>query len=75
MILKIEDYGKGIAVKDLKYIRKRFYRSDLARNSKTGGTGLGMYIADEIIRLHEGEFLIASEVGAGTCITIKLKKN
>lgn len=75
VILKIKDYGKGIAAEDLKQIRRRFYRSDLARNSKIGGMGLGMYIADEIIRLHEGEFLIESKIGEGTCVTIKLKKN
>ena len=75
VILKIKDYGKGIAAEDLKQIRRRFYRSDLARNSKIGGMGLGMYIADEIIRLHEGEFWIESKIGEGTCVTMKLKKN
>lgn len=72
--LIIKDYGNGIDEEDLKYIKERFYRGDRARNSKIGGMGIGMYITDEIIRLHGGEFLIESQKGQGTTVKIKLMK-
>jgi signal transduction histidine kinase len=71
----IEDNGKGISKEDLPYIFDRFYRADTSRNSKKGGSGLGLSIAKKIIEDHTGRIWAASEVGVGTTISFTLKKS
>ena len=41
-------------------------------NTKHDSTGLGLTIAQELARLHHGEILLESEVGKGSCFTLKL---
>ena len=57
---------------DLKRIGDRFFRTDKARNRTTGGTGLGLPIVKEIIRLHNGTFSMTSDAMTGTTVTIQL---
>jgi signal transduction histidine kinase len=66
--IKIRDYGKGISAAELPLIRQRFYKGA----SKVRGSGIGMTVADEIIRMHSGVLDITSEVGSGTVIYIRL---
>ena len=47
--------GKSIKEEDLTKIFDRFYRTDEARNSQTGGSGLGLSIAKSIVNLHKGK--------------------
>ncbi|RMG83163.1 MAG: hypothetical protein D6712_13445 [Chloroflexi bacterium] len=70
IIITIQDNGKGIPAKNLPHIFERFYRSDDARNSKTGRTGLGLPIVRQIVVLHGGEISITSEENTGTTVTI-----
>lgn len=70
----IEDNGKGIAVRDLPYIFDRFYRTDKARNSKKGGSGIGLAIARKIIEDHGGMIWAASREGVGTVMYFSLRK-
>ncbi len=70
----ISDEGEGIAEKDIPFIWDRLYRVDKSRSRATGGSGLGLTIAKEIIERHEGEIEVASTIGTGTTFTILLEE-
>lgn len=74
VLAEIEDNGIGIAEEALPHLFDSFYRTDAARNSSTGGSGLGMAIAKQIITAHGGLIGAASQIGAGTRIFFTLKK-
>ncbi len=69
---EVQDYGTGIPSEDLPKVFERFYRSDDARNRKTGGTGLGLSIAKWIVDKHKGYFKVMSCVDVGTKFTVCL---
>ena len=71
---EIEDNGKGISSKDLPYIFDRFYRTDASRNSKTGGSGIGLSIVRKIIEDHGGRIWATSKPGSGTTMYFVLRK-
>ncbi|MCA1039984.1 HAMP domain-containing histidine kinase [Bacillus infantis] len=71
-VLTIIDTGVGIPAEDLKSIKQRFYRVNKARSRDDGGTGLGLAIAERLIQLHNGTLSIASSLGEGTTVTVKL---
>lgn len=54
VILQICNHGKTIAPEKLVHIFEPFYRTDTARSSRTGGAGLGLAIAKEIVEKHGG---------------------
>ncbi|WP_203247184.1 sensor histidine kinase [Sporosarcina beigongshangi] len=69
---RLVNKGTHINDEDLKRIGERFFRTDKARTRTTGGTGLGITIVKEIIRLHNGQFTITSDANLGTTVTIQL---
>ncbi|NPV90323.1 MAG: HAMP domain-containing protein [Firmicutes bacterium] len=71
-LISIVDTGVGIPESDLPYIFERFYRVDPSRSRQTGGTGLGLTIAKELIEAHGGGITAASEYGKGTSFFIRL---
>ena len=71
-ILTVTDHGAGISEEDLPKIFERFYRADAARNSETGGHGLGLSIARIIVVAHSGKLRVRSKVGTGTTFEIVL---
>ncbi len=68
----VQDEGVGMAESDVIHVFERFYRSDSARNSKTGGSGLGLSIAKWIVDAHGGVIEVLSRPELGTRFTIKL---
>ncbi len=70
--LSVTDSGIGIAKKDLQRIFDPFYRADLSRVRRQGGSGLGLTIASELVKLHGGTINIRSSVGQGTMVTVLL---
>lgn len=74
-VFAVMDSGIGIAPEDLDKVFERFYRVDKARSREMGGNGLGLAIAAEIVKLHEGKISVASKLGEGTKFTVELKVN
>lgn len=72
VMVKIADTGIGIPQKDLEKIFERFYQVDSSRSRKYGGTGIGLSIADNIIRLHGGKISVNSQVEKGSYFTFVL---
>ncbi len=70
VVYVVQDEGIGIAGEELSHIFERFYRSDKARNSSTGGSGLGLSIAKWIIDAHKGTVEVLSRQEIGTRITV-----
>ena len=62
VIIIISDNGCGISKNDLPKIREKFYKA----NNSVRGSGIGLAVTDEIIKLHGGEMIINSEIGKGT---------
>lgn len=71
-LIKVNDFGAGIASEDLERIFDRFYRIDKARSRETGGTGLGLSIAKTIVNAHGGLLSVSSQLDIGTTFTITL---
>lgn len=71
-LIRVRDYGYGIAKNDLSRIFETFYRTTDAQESCTSGFGLGLAIAKEIIELHEGRIWCESELGQGSTFFVEL---
>jgi heavy metal sensor kinase len=71
-ILTVSDTGIGIGETDLPRVFERFYRVDKARTGNRGGVGLGLAICREIVRRHGGTIDVASVIGEGTTVTVRL---
>ena len=59
--LFVHNTGKGIDKKDQKHIFERFYRIDSSRSRQSGGYGLGLSIADSIVKNHKGQISVKSD--------------
>ena len=70
--MSVKDEGQGISQEDLPKIFDRFYRSDKARKSETGGHGLGLSIARIIVVAHSGKIKVRSKPGHGTVFSVIL---
>ena len=64
----VSDSGVGISKEDLPKIKNKFYKANKTRP----GSGIGLALADEIVRRHKGRLHIDSEEGVGTTVTITL---
>ena len=73
-VIEVKDTGIGISEEAITHIFDRFYREDKARNRETGGSGLGLSIADVIVKAHNGTIKASHNKSKGTIFTIKLPK-
>lgn len=69
--IRVTNFGLIIPEDSVEHIFDRFYRVESSRSSQTGGTGLGLNIAQEIAVLHGGKITVRSGIN-GTCFTIAL---
>ena len=70
--LTVADTGIGIPRDDLDRVFDRFYRSDASRTRSTGGFGLGLSIARDLVEAMGGTITVESEVGSGSRFTVHL---
>lgn len=70
--IKVSDTGIGIPAEALPRVFDRFFRVDPSRSKTSGGTGLGLAIVQSIMTLHGGSAEIASQLGQGTCVTLRM---
>ena len=69
-LISVADSGQGIAPEDMPHIFERFYQADRARSSS--GVGLGLAIAQWIVREHGGEIEVSSNPGQGSVFLVRL---
>lgn len=65
-VVRIRDYGPGIPPAEVPFVKQKFYKG----SSKARGSGIGLAVCDEIVRLHGGTFDIANAEGGGAVVTI-----
>lgn len=70
IVITVKDYGAGISKSDIDKIFNKYYSA--AKKFRKIGTGLGLYLALQIIKSHDGELTVESEEGKYTEFTIKL---
>lgn len=70
--VQVADTGSGIHPSDLPHIFERFYKNDKSRHSSSGGSGLGLSIAKEIVETHGGRLSAENAEGGGSLFTIEL---
>ena len=70
----VRDQGPGIASKHLPRLFERFYRVDKARARTQGGTGLGLSIVKHIATIHGGSVEVTSQVGSGSCFSLRIPR-
>lgn len=72
VVVQVIDTGIGIPEADLPYVFDRFYRVDTARSLDSGGFGLGLAIAQQIVQAHCGYIHVTSVVGQGSTFQVEL---
>ena len=70
--LAVADQGRGIEPEELPQIFDRFYRVDPSRARATGGSGLGLTLAKQLVEAHQGTIGVESEAGNGSCFYVEL---
>jgi signal transduction histidine kinase len=71
----VQDHGEGIPREHISHLTEPFYRVDKARQRKTGGYGLGLYLCRVIVEAHGGRLQIESEPDQGTQVIVTLPVN
>ena len=72
--IEVQDFGKGIAEKQLPHIFDTFYRTPDAQASSKFGLGLGLAICKDIVERHGGRIWVESKVGKGSTFFVELPK-
>ncbi|KAI9105926.1 hypothetical protein DFS34DRAFT_36292 [Phlyctochytrium arcticum] len=71
-VLRVKDTGLGISKEYLPRIFERFFRVEVVGRRSNEGTGIGLALTQELVKLHEGKISVESEIDVGTTFTIHL---
>ena len=71
-VLVVEDTGIGVSAAELPRLFERFHRVQDARSRTQEGSGIGLALVQELVRLHGGAIEVDSTPGAGTRFTVRL---
>ena len=71
-VLTVSDTGTGIPTADLPYVFQRFYQSKGTKGRSYEGSGIGLSLVRELVKLHGGEIEVSSQVDRGTTFTVTL---
>jgi two-component system OmpR family sensor kinase len=71
-VAQVIDHGPGVPSASQSQIFERFYTSDPSRARQKGGTGLGMSIAQSIVKAHHGFICASTTQGGGLTLTVAL---
>ncbi len=72
VVIAVEDSGEGILPDQLAHIFDRFYQARHATSYEQEGSGIGLALTRELVKLHGGEIAVSSRRGEGTRFTVKL---
>ncbi len=72
--IEVQDFGKGIEKEKLPLIFDRYYRDERTKRDVVG-SGLGLSIVKEILRLHKSKYGVQSEIGKGSTFWFEIPKN
>src|SRR5438046_497837 len=74
VVLEVADTGIGIGAEDLPHLFERFYRAREARSRSHEGTGIGLSLVQELVKLHGGTIDVTSRPGEGTTFSVALPR-
>ena len=72
--LQVSDTGTGIPAHELPHIFERFHRVANAKGRSYEGTGIGLALVQELVKLHGGSVKVQSNEGEGSCFTVLIPK-
>ena len=72
MVTSVTDTGAGLATDEVARIFEEFYRSDFAKEESELGTGLGLPIVSQIVKIYQGTLRVDSAPGKGSTFLIQL---
>ncbi|WP_375756942.1 ATP-binding protein [Corallococcus exercitus] len=73
-VLRVEDTGVGIPEEELPRVFERFYRVRVTQGRSHEGTGIGLALVQELVKLHGGGVAVTSQLGKGTTFTVRLPR-
>jgi signal transduction histidine kinase len=74
LVLEVEDTGVGVPEAELPRLFERFHRVEGTRGRAHEGSGIGLALVQELVRLHGGRIEVASTLGRGTVFTVRLPR-
>ncbi|WP_442872365.1 ATP-binding protein [Corallococcus sp. NCRR] len=73
-VLRVADTGVGIPEEELPRVFERFYRVRVTQGRSHEGTGIGLALVQELVKLHGGGVAVTSQLGTGTTFTVRLPR-
>jgi len=72
LVMTVADKGPGLPSDQIEHIGQPFYRSDSSRTRKSGGTGLGLYLATLVAKAHGGSLRLIETESQGACFEVRM---